>query len=173
MPPLVISTCQYEDLKLKSTEQERRRAAEQACMRELECQRLASRQRQAKWNYTVESLLSRKRRKEQEKEEAERQATNQLLTEVAQEKKAQSEAQIARANQLILYRKGLIRDFHSALAYSKMMQEIEESKSKSSQMNEAGCPLLTQRCYRKMMRANDTRPDYEHLRNEKKKCSPK
>jgi hypothetical protein len=65
-------------------------------------------------------LLDRKRQKEREKEEGEKEATRQLLQEVTQEKRAQSEAQIARANQLMLYRKGLIRDFHSSLAYSKV-----------------------------------------------------
>lgn len=64
--------------------------------------------------------MDRKRQKEQAQEEAERESTRQLMAEVAQEKNLQSEAQIARADQLILYRKGLIRDFHSALAYSKV-----------------------------------------------------
>lgn len=54
MPPLVIPTHKLEQLKLKSTERQRQREEEEAYFRERECQRLKSRQRQAKWNFTVE-----------------------------------------------------------------------------------------------------------------------
>jgi len=123
----------------------------------------------------VESLLARKRCQQRAKEEGELESTRQLLEEVTQEKKAASEAQIARAKQLMLYRKGLIRDFHSALAYSKMMQEIEESKSKSGDgpCGDECYPMIAQRCYKKMMYPNESRCDYQSQVKEKKKCSQK
>jgi len=68
----------------------------------------------------LQSLLDRKQRKEQEKVEAEKEETRKLVQEMEDAKKQQSAETIDRANKLMLYRKGLIRDFHGALAYSKV-----------------------------------------------------
>jgi hypothetical protein len=57
LPPLVIPTSQLEYLKLKSTERQRRKEECEQRNRERECQRLRARERQGKWNYTVEVII--------------------------------------------------------------------------------------------------------------------
>jgi len=67
-----------------------------------------------------QSLLEKKRKQEREKEQREKEDTEQLLAEMRADDEKTSQEQIARANKLMLYRKGLIRDFHAAMAYSKV-----------------------------------------------------
>jgi len=54
MPPLVIPTTEYQRLQDKCTELERKAKEKADRIAWRECQRLKSRERMAKWNYTVE-----------------------------------------------------------------------------------------------------------------------
>lgn len=54
MPPLVIPRTEFQRLKDKVDEPERKAREREARIRQRECQRLESRRRMAKWNYTVE-----------------------------------------------------------------------------------------------------------------------
>jgi len=59
MPPLVIPRTELQRLKDKVDEPERKAREREARIRQRECQRLESRRRMAKWNYTVEVILIR------------------------------------------------------------------------------------------------------------------
>ena len=89
----------------------------------------------------------------------------------------------ARAKQQLLYRKGLIRDFHAAMAYSKVLKDTEDMKKAKGQrevckfMEEpcadesAKLPIETENCYKRLQMENDW-PDYTKKQKEKKICRP-
>ena len=103
---------------------------------------------------------------EKDKKQKEMDDNMALLAEIHAEKDRTSKEELARAKRQMLYRKGLIRDFHAAMANSKMLKDIEDQKertSKDRQEAEKGSPpFLNKVCMKKMMWVNrpDERPDY-------------
>lgn len=91
-------------------------------------------------------------------------------------KDAHSEEQTARAKKLQLYGKGLIKDFHSAMAFSKMVQDIERSREQSlndeQEQLEKTLPICDQKCMKRMMHEND-RPEYEKRSDRPKRINEK
>ncbi|ODN00363.1 hypothetical protein Ocin01_06329 [Orchesella cincta] len=98
------------------------------------------------------NLLDRKKAQEEEKERAEQEGLKQLQQTIKASRDAYSEEQTDRAKKLLLYGKGLIKDFHSALGFSKMMQDIERSRQISAaDEEECNVPICEQKCMKKML----------------------
>lgn len=96
------------------------------------------------------------------------------MKDIKSSKDAYSEEQIARANKLSLYRKGLIKDLHSAMAFSKMMQDIERSRQKSEKDQGEGpnLPVCETKCMKRMLH-EITRPDFTEKTDKPKKINEK
>ena len=165
-------------------ERERKREECQAAAEATEEARKASLQRHAEWNYTIDSLLERKRKEEKEKEENEEKEFKELDKRMKAAREQRSFEAQARAKQQLLYRKGLIRDFHAAMAYSKVLKDTEDMKQAKGQRevckfkeqpcaddNDEKLPIETENCYRRLQMEND-RPDYAKKEKEKKTCKP-
>lgn len=119
--------------------------------------------------------MERKRKKEAQKLQNEADETKQLLEEVKAENDRKSEEWATRAKKLMLYRKGLIRDFHAAMANSKMLKDIEDAKSPSkgceAEDEKSKIPFYNKACMKKILAVNN---QAEHKNREKvKRSNPK
>jgi len=119
-------------------------------------------------------LLERKKAQEEEKERAEAEGLKQLQQTIKSNRDAYSDEQTARAKKLLMYGKGLIKDFHSALGFSKMMQDIERSREKSEedQGDECNVPICDQKCMKKML-YEINRPDLAQKEEKPKQINEK
>lgn len=125
-------------------------------------------------------MLEKKRKEQEELERCERESFQKLMKETAvadegakaaeeerkkkeEKKKTEKEKEPDREKKLKLYRKGLIKDFHSSMAFSKMMQDIERSRQQKSCMddNDEGDgegSILETPCMKAMIRSLNLEP---------------
>jgi len=103
--------------------------------------------------------LERKKEKEEQREQAEKESLEELMTSIKCGRDNHSAEQTARAKKLMLYRKGLIKDFHSAMAFSKMTQDIElmQQKAQNDEKEELEktLPMCETKCMKRMMWENE------------------
>jgi uncharacterized protein with WD repeat len=112
--------------------------------------------------HSSQSLIDKKRKAEAAKKQKELDDANRLMAEAAAEKDQSSKEELGRAKRQMLYRKGLIRDFHAAMANSKMIKDIEDQQERISKGREGekdSPPFLNKVCMKKMMAVN-CRPEY-------------
>jgi len=115
--------------------------------------------------------LDRKKKEQQAKETAELEFNKTMVAEMRAEKERESGEALEKAKKMMLYRKGLIKDLHSAMATSKLIKDTTTSQEAHGcgKESETSPPFLDKICIKKMAWVND-RPVYEK-KDQNKPCS--